>query len=343
MIEIREFISNFSLNLGHQNLVIMSKIAGIGNSLVDIIYDIDNEDILKKYSYPKGSHHHLKKNEFDKLHKALETFQGVAVPGGSAASTISALANLGYETSFTGVIGNDEHGEMFKSRLKVSGALLNLDKIDGDTGKIIHLTTPDKETTTIGYKGVNDQFSADLLHEENFYGYHYLLIDGYLTQNEELMEALADFGRLNYMKVVFDLSSSYIAEGYREFLSKFIKEKVDILFANDLEIFSYTGLEPKRAIGRLVKDVEIVVIKLGEKGSLIQRGHEFYQIPSVPVDVVDNCGAGDLYAAGFLYGLFENYHLTHCGKIGAFLASKALQVKGGRLSFDTWREIKRMI
>ncbi|MFP4603989.1 MAG: adenosine kinase [Bacteroidales bacterium] len=321
----------------------MSKIAGIGNSLIDILYDIDNEEILKKYSYPKGSHHHVKKSDFDKLHRALEECRGIAVPGGSAANTISALANLGYESSFTGVVGEDEHGEMFESRLKVSGALLNLDKLEGDTGKIIHLNTPDRETTTIGYTGVNDQFSPGMLNEENFYGYYYLLIDGYLTQNEELMEALANFGRLNYMKVVFDLSSSHIAEGHREFLSKFIKEKVDILFANDLEVFSYTGLEPARAIGRLAKDVEIVVIKLGEKGSMIQKGDEFYQIPSVPVEVVDNCGAGDLYAAGFLYGLFEDYHLTHCGKTGAFLASKVLQVKGGRLSFDTWREIRKMI
>jgi sugar/nucleoside kinase (ribokinase family) len=145
------------------------------------------------------------------------------------------------------------------------------------------------------------------------------------------------------MKVVFDLSSSHIAEGHREFLAKFIKEKVDILFANDLEIFAYTGLEPERAIGRLVKDVEIVVVKMGEKGALIQRGSEFYQIPSAPAEVVDKSGAGDLFAAGFLYGLFENYHLTHCGKIGAFLASKILQVKGGRLSFHTWREIRKMI
>ncbi|MFP3859419.1 MAG: PfkB family carbohydrate kinase, partial [Bacteroidales bacterium] len=119
----------------------MSKIAGIGNSLIDILYDIDNEEILKKYSYPKGSHHHVKKSDFDKLHRALEEYRGIAVPGGSAANTISALANLGYESSFTGVVGEDEHGEMFESRLKVSGALLNLDKLEGDTGKIIHLNT----------------------------------------------------------------------------------------------------------------------------------------------------------------------------------------------------------
>ena len=321
----------------------MSKIAGIGNSLVDILLETKDEQLLKDFSYPKGSQQHVNKKKFDKLFKAIEESGPEVVSGGSAANTISALANLGYDASFTGVIGDDEHGKLFESQLKMSGVNLNMLKKEGDTGKIIHLNTPDKEKTTIGYKGVNELFKPEDLNEQNFYGYNYLLVDGYLTPNEEFMEALTSFGRLDYMKVVFDLSSSHIAEGYKKFLSSFIKNKVDILFANDLEVFSYTGLEPERAIGRLAKDVEIVVIKLGQKGSLVQRGSEFYQIPSVPVDVVDRSGAGDLYAAGFLYGLFEDYHLTHCGKVGAFLASKVLQVMGGRLSFHTWREIIKMI
>ena len=321
----------------------MSKIAGIGNSLVDISFDLEDEEILKKFSYPKGSQQHVSWKKFEEIYNAIDHSKTVASSGGSAANTISALANLGYQTSFSGVTGNDEHGKFFESQLKTSGVYLNLLKKEGETGKILHLNTPDKDKTTVGFKGVNDQFMPDDLDDQNFYGYSYILIDGYLVPNKELIEALADLGRLDYMKVVFDLSSSHIAEGHREFLRKFIKDKVDILFANDLEVFSYTGLEPERAIGKLSKDVELVVIKLGEKGSLIQRGSEFYKIPAVPVDVVDKSGAGDLYAAGFLYGLFEDYHLTHCGKVGSFLASKVLQVMGGRLDFHTWREIMKMI
>jgi sugar/nucleoside kinase (ribokinase family) len=321
----------------------MSKIAGIGNSIVDILLEIENEELLKKFGYPKGSQQHVDKKKYDELYGAIEGKNPEIVSGGSTANTISALANLGYQASFTGVTGNDEHGKLFESQLQTSGVSLNLIQKEGETGKIIHLNTPDKETTSIGYKGINNEFLPEDLDEQNFYGYTYLMVDGYLVPNKEFMEALTALGRLDYMKVVFDLSSSYIAEGHKKFLSSFIKNKVDILFANDLEVFSYTGLEPERAIGRLAKDVEIVVIKMGEKGSLIQRGSEFYSIPASPADVVDKSGAGDLYAAGFLYGLFENYHLTHCAKIGAFLASKVLQVKGGRLSFHTWREVKKMI
>jgi sugar/nucleoside kinase (ribokinase family) len=321
----------------------MSKIAGIGNVLVDILLEIKDEVLLKKYSYPKGSQQHVDKKKFDTLYKVIQDLKPEVVSGGSAANTISALANLGYDASFTGAVGNDKDGELFASQLKTSGVNMNLVKKEGETGKIIHLNTPDQDKTTIGYKGVNTNFLPDDINEKDYYGYSYLLIDGYLTPNKELIEKLTTFSRLDYMKVVFDLSSSHIAEGHREFLRKFIKNKVDILFANDLEVFSYTGLEPERAIGKLAKDVEIVVIKMGEKGALIQKGNEFYQIPSAPVDVKDKSGAGDLFAAGFLYGLFENYHLTHCGKIGAFLASKVLQEMGGRLSFHKWREILKMI
>lgn len=321
----------------------MSKIIGIGNVIVDIVLNIENEQLLKKFGFPKGSQEHVNKKKFDDFYAALESGDASTSAGGTAANTISALANLGYETSFLGVIGDDEHGAFFKSEMKDSGVHTSLISKKGETGKILHLITPDKQATTVGFPGVNDQFEPKDLSEQYFYGYNYLYIDGYLMKNQKLIEALADFGRLNYMKVVFDLSSSHFAESNREFLKKFIKNKVDILFANDLEIFSYTRQEPERAIRTIAKDCEIAVIKLGNRGSYIQRGEEFYHISAAPVDVEDTSGAGDLYAAGFLYGLMEGYHLTHCGKVGAFLASKILQEKGARFSFETWREIKKMI
>jgi len=321
----------------------MSKVVGIGNALVDIILDIDSEEIFKAQSIPKGSKEHVDKEKFDQIYNAVDIDQATVSSGGSAANTISALANLGFDTSFLSVIGDDEYGKLFENEMKDSGVKLNQIKKEGDTGKILHLISPDKEATTIGFSGVNSQFEPKDLSEEYFYGYNYLYIDGYLMNNHELMESLADFGKLNYMKVVFDIASSHFAEGNREFLKKFIKNKVDILFANDLEIFSYTGQEPERAIRKIAKDCEIVIAKLGARGTYIQRGEEFYHISAAPVDVVDASGAGDLFAAGFLYGLMENYHLTHCGKVGAFLASKILSQKGARFSFDSWREIKRMI
>jgi len=321
----------------------MAKVMGIGNALIDIMAELPDESLLKKYSFAKGSQEHVSKEVFDQFYGELSLAEARVIPGGSSANTIHALANLEHKTAFIGAVGNDEHGKMFEDDMSGAGVFTDMIHKEGDTGKVLHLKTPDNTITRIGYTGVNDELTPDDLSDKYLSNYSHLLIDGYMVPNEDFVQALADTNDIQYMKVIFDLASSHIAEGHREFLKKFIKSTVDILFANDLEAFSYTNNEPERAIKSLAKDCEVVVIKKGDKGSLIQRGSEFYPIPTAPATVVESSGAGDLYAAGFLYGLLKNYHLTHCGKIGAFLASKILEVEGARLSADRWREIKKMI
>lgn len=321
----------------------MSKILGIGNVLTDIIIELNSEDLLKKYSFAKGSQEHVSKEVFERFYQELSLSEARIIPGGSAANTIHALAHLGYKTGFIGAVGEDDHGRTFEEDMNNAGVYLDLIRKTGDTGKILHLITPDNALTVVAYTGVNEALSPADLKDKTFSGYSHILIDGYLTPREDFLQSLAKIDDLQYMKVVFDLASSHIAEGHREFLKHFLKNHVDILFANDLEAFSYTGNEPERAISSMAKDCEMVVIKKGDKGSLIQRGSEFYSIPSAPANVRESSGAGDLYAAGFLYGLMKNYHLTHCGKIGAFLASKILEVEGGRISSEDWQVIKKMI
>ena len=316
---------------------------GIGNALTDIIAELQDEGLLKKYSFAKGSQEHVSKEVFDQFYEELSLSGARFIPGGSTANTIHALANLDYKTAFIGAIGDDEEGKRFEEDMTNAGVYTDLIRKEGDTGKVLHLKTPDNSITRIAYTGVNGDLTPDDLSDKYLANYSHLLIDGYMVPNEDFVQALADFNDIQYMKVIFDLASSHIAEGHREFLKSFIKSTVDILFANDLEAFSYTNNEPERAMKSLAKDCEVVVIKKGDKGSLIQRGNEFYPIPSSPANVVEASGAGDLYAAGFLYGLMKNYHLTHCGKIGAFLASKVLETEGGRLSAERWREIKKMI
>lgn len=316
---------------------------GIGNALIDIMAEVDNDALLKKFSFAKGSQEHVDKKVFDEFYQELSLSGARFIPGGATANTICALASLGYKTAFIGAVGDDEHGKMFEEDLRRAGVYRDLIRKEGDTGKVLHIKTPDKVKTVIGYTGVNEHLGKEDFNDKYFSSYSHLLIDGYLTPNEDLMKVLESLSDLQHAKVVLDLSSSHIAEGYREYLKHFIKNRVDILFANDLEAFSYTGNEPEKGIKSMAKDCEMVVIKKGDKGSLIQRGNEFYPIPAAPANATETTGAGDLYAAGFLYGLLKNYHLTHCGKIGAFLASKVLEVEGGRLSYEQWREIQKMI
>jgi len=321
----------------------MSKILGIGHALIDIVAEIDDDSILKKYGFAKGSQEHVDKSVFDAFYNELSVDNARYIPGGSAANVLNPLAHLGFKTTFVGAIGDDAWGRMFEEDLQEAGIHYEPLRKEGDTGKVLHLITPDKEKTIIGYTGVNEQLSGEDLNDQYLSGYTHVVVDGFLTSHEGFLQALLEREDLQYARVVFDMASSHIAEGHREFLKKMIKKHVDVLFANDLEAFSYTGNEPERGIRSMAKDCELVVIKKGSKGSMVQRGAEFYNLSAAPARVVDTTGAGDMYAAGFLYGLLKNYHLTHCGKIASFLASKVLEVEGARLSSEKWRTVKKMI
>ena len=321
----------------------MSKILGIGNALIDIVVELDSDSLLKKYGFAKGSQEHVEKSVFDAFYQELKMDGARQIPGGSAANVLHPLAHLNYKTSCIGAIGDDAWGKMFEEDMKQAGIHFHPIRKTGDTGKVLHLITPDREKTIIGYTGVNDQLVAEDLEDQYFSSYTHLVVDGFLTSNEEFLQAFLEREDLQYARVVFDMASSHIAEGHREFLKRLIRKHVDVLFANDLEAFSYTGNEPERGIRSMAKDCDLVVIKKGSKGSMVQRGSEFYNLAAAPSRLVDDTGAGDMYAAGFLYGLLKNYHLTHCGKIASFLASKVLEVEGARLSADKWRTLKKMI
>ena len=321
----------------------MSKILGIGNALIDIMIKLESDSLLKKYGFAKGSQEHVEKSVFDAFYQELKLDGARQIPGGSAANVLHPLAHLNYKTSCIGAIGDDAWGKMFEEDMKQAGIHFHPIRKAGDTGKVLHLITPDREKTIIGYTGVNDQLVAEDLDDQYLSSITHLVVDGFLTPNEEFLQAFLEREDLQYARVIFDMASSHIAEGHREFLKRLIRKHVDVLFANDLEAFSYTGNEPERAIRSMAKDCDLVVIKKGSKGSMVQRGSEFYNLAAAPSRLVDDTGAGDMYAAGFLYGLLKNYHLTHCGKIASFLASKVLEVEGARLSPDKWRSLKKMI
>ncbi len=321
----------------------MSKIAGIGHALIDIFVNLDDEGLLKKYGFAKGSQEHVDQSVFDSIYQELNTESARFVPGGSASNVLHPLASMGYEATFLGALGHDEWASLFEQDLQQAGVSFAPVRKEGATGRVLHLITPDGEKTVVGYTGVNEQLTKADLDEWDLSDHTHLVVDGFLAPREDFLEDFLQREDLQQAQVLFDMASSHIAEGYREFLKRLLKTHVDMVFANDLEAFSYTGNEPERGIRSIAKDCEVVVIKQGEKGALIQRGNEFYTIAAAPSGPHDTTGAGDLYMAGFLYGWLKNYHLTHCGKVASFVASKILEVEGARLSVQQWKEIQQMI
>jgi sugar/nucleoside kinase (ribokinase family) len=282
--------------------------------------------------------------------------------GGSAANTIHGLANLGVETGFIGKIGTDEMGKVFHDDMVNAGINAHLSQSDISTGRAVALISPDTERTFATYLGAAVELNRNDLLSELFSQYDIFHIEGYIVQNHSLLEAALKLAREKEMKISLDLASYNVVEQNRDFLEEMIKKYVDIVFANEDEARSLTGLEPEAALDRLARLCDIAVVKVGSQGSLVSGrrsavsgqqsavggrqsavGGQRFEIGVIPVNCIDTTGAGDLYASGFLYGMVNGYSLEKCGKTGAILAGKVIEVIGPKIDAEGWQEVKKMI
>ncbi|MDA3955037.1 MAG: adenosine kinase [Bacteroidales bacterium] len=321
----------------------MDKVLGIGNALVDIMTKLPDDSTLDKFSLRKGSMQLSEKDFADKINNETTSFEKSQSSGGSAANTIHGLANLGAETGYIGKVGNDEFGEFFSNDMKANGIQPFMLKSETDTGRAIALISPDSERTFATYLGAAVELSDSDLNAEQFKDYRYLHIEGYLVQNHLLMLKAADLAKANNMKISIDMASFNIVEDNIDFLKDYVKNYVDIIFANEEESKAFTGKEPEESLNELAEQCEIAVVKIGSKGSLVKSKGQIYRIDPIKVNPVDTTGAGDLFASGFLYGLTNKMSLDKCGRIGSLCAGKVIEVIGSKMSNDTWTEIKNNI
>jgi len=183
------------------------------------------------------------------------------------------------------------------------------------------------------------ELSAEDLQPSQFQGYDYFHIEGYLVQNHELLKKAVSLAKENDLKVSIDMASYNVVEENKTFLGPIIHDYVDIIFANEEEAKAFTGLEPASALDKLAEICDIAVVKIGEAGSLIKQGENKYEIGIIEARSVDTTGAGDLYAAGFLYGLTEQYPLDKCGMMGTLLAGNIIEVIGAKMDKERWSNI----
>ncbi len=193
------------------------------------------------------------------------------------------------------------------------------------------------------YLGAAADLKPEELTGEIFSNYSILYIEGYLVQDHRLIETAIDLARAGGLKIAIDLSSFNIVEENLEFLQKLISEKVDIVFANEEEALAFTGKEPKQAATDIASVCEIAVVKIGKAGSIIQRGEERVNVAIIKAKALDTTGAGDNYAAGFLYGFTNGFSLEKCGRIAALVSGKAVEVMGAKLPDANWPDILKQI
>ncbi|WP_278454642.1 adenosine kinase [Phocaeicola plebeius] len=319
----------------------MDKIIGMGNALVDVLVRIDDDSLLEKLHLPKGSMQLIQEDTLSEIRKYTSGMKIHRSTGGSAGNTVCALAALGANPGFIGKIGQDETGAFFGDTLRQRGVNALLATCDLPSGIASTFISTDGERTFGTYLGAAATLRAEDLSRKMFAGYNYLYIEGYLLQDHDLMLRAVQLAKEEGLQVCLDMASYNVVEAERDFFDQLIVKYVDIVFANESEALAYTGKAPHEALEEIASKCSIAVVKTGKEGSLVKKGTEVIQLLSCPVDnVLDTTGAGDFYAAGFMYGLTCGYSLEKYVQISTILATAVIQEVGTTLPAKKWDEIK---
>jgi len=318
----------------------MKQILGIGNALVDIMTMIDDDMILDKFALPKGSMQLVDRIKSEMVKSETVHLSRNLTSGGSAANTIHGLAMLGLKAGFIGSIGKDELGDFFEKDMESAGIKTILSRRNSITGTAIALISQDSERTFATHLGAAVELGAIDLNPEDFKGYDILYMEGYLIINKTLIETACRIAKKMKIKIAIDLASYNVVEEKLSDFKEIIEKYVDIVFANEEEARSFTGMDPENALDYLSHICEVAVIKVGSEGSWIKRGEEIIKIGTAQVDLKDTTGAGDLYASGFLYGYANGLDLGKCGLIGSLLAGKVIEIIGARMDESRFNNIK---
>jgi sugar/nucleoside kinase (ribokinase family) len=323
-----------------KDLAIMKRVIGVGNALVDIMIRVPGDEILTRFSLPKGSMQLVDSDRSVFVREGTTTFEQSVSAGGSVANTIHTLGLLGASPGYIGSIGDDSTGEYYSNELKAAGVNPIMFHRTCATGTAVALVTPDSERTFATHLGAAVELNASEINYDLFKGYDILYLEGYLINNFDLVEKLGQIARGLGMEVALDLSSYNVVEENKARFAEIVTEYTDILFANEDEARAFTGVDAEASLDILARKCNIVVVKTGSKGSMIRRGEEVIRIGVIPVTPIDSTGAGDMYAAGFLYGYSKDEPLDRCGAYGALLAGSVIEYMGSKMPPEKWHQLR---
>ncbi len=323
----------------------MKRVIGIGNALTDVLVNLRNEDVLHNHNIARGSMSLVDSELQSQISKEVAGLPHSLSLGGSADNTIRAMARLGSEVGFIGKVGHDNTGDRFEQALHNLGIEGKIFRGDNPSGKCISLVSPDGERTMLTYLGAAAEMHAEDISPAIFEGYDCLYIEGYLVQEHSLIETAIRTAKEQGLQVAIDLASFNVVEENLEFLRGIVAKYIDIVFANEDEARVFSGEEePINALQYISEMCDLVIVKIGTKGALIKHKGEVIHIGIMAAAKrVDTTGAGDFYAAGFMYGLCEGLSLRQCGTIGAITAGKVIEVVGPTLGEEAWNEIEVLV
>ena len=308
-------------------------VVGIGNAIVDIIAHADDA-FLSRHGMPKGAMTLIDEAKAEALYIAMGP--AVQLSGGSAANTIAGLASLGAATGYIGKVRDDTLGHVFAHDIRSAGVRFPTQAAtDGPaTARCLIFVTPDAQRTMNTFLGSSANLSPADVDGELIRSAKITYLEGYLYDPPHAKAAFhraAEIAHSAGRKVALSLSDRFCVERYRSEFRNLAELHIDYLFANESEIEALFETDVKSALPRVVTAVEIAAVTHGAQGSLIATRNEQIHVRAAPVDrVVDTTGAGDLYAAGFLFGLARERPLAECGRLASLAAAEIISHYGGR-------------
>jgi sugar/nucleoside kinase (ribokinase family) len=313
-------------------------VTGIGNAIVDVVAQADDA-FIGQHQLTKGAMRLISAEEADRLYAAMGP--GMEMSGGSAANTIACVAALGGRAAYIGKVAADQLGDVFTHDIRAIGVTYDTSRLSGglSTARSLIFVTPDAQRTMNTFLGATTQLGP----EDVNYGYiesaEVLYLEGYLWDQPRAKQAMRDAAvraKTAGVKVSLTLSDAFCVARFRDEFLDLAENYVDILFANESEILSLYQVERfDDALQQVRAHCEIAALTRSEKGSVIVAGPEVHVIDAEKgVKVVDTTGAGDAYAAGFLYGYTQGKDLVTCGRLGGVMAAEIISHYGARSTAD---------
>jgi len=309
-------------------------VVGIGNAIVDVISQADDA-FLARHAMDKGAMMLIDEARAEAIYDAMGP--GIEASGGSAGNTVAGLASLGGKAGYIGKVRDDLLGKVFRHDITAAGVTFPTPAAASGpaTARCLILVTPDAQRTMNTFLGACVGLTPDDVDAEFVASAQVTYLEGYLydpPQAQAAFRKAAEIAHAAGRKVSLSLSDSFCVHRHRQAFRDLVEGHVDVLFANEAELTALFETDDfDKAVHEVRRLTELAAVTRGARGSIVVTRDEVTAVPAAPVaQVVDTTGAGDLYAAGFLYGLTRNLPLAECGRIGSLAAAEIISHYGAR-------------
>jgi len=322
-------------------------VTAIGNAIVDVIAQADDA-LLAAHNLPKGAMNLIDADMAEQLYGIMGP--GKEASGGSAGNTIAGIAMLGGKAAYIGKVADDQLGKIFTHDIRAVGVTYDTPPLTGGlpTARSLIFVTPDAQRTMQTFLGACTQLGPEDVDMDHIRASKVVYMEGYLWDLPRAKQAMLNAAlkaKEHGVKVSLTLSDAFCVARFRDEFLELAEKYVDILFANESEILSlYQTEDFDEALQRVRQHCEIAALTRSEKGSVVVDGDDVHVIPAEPgVRVVDTTGAGDAYAAGFLYAYTQGLGLETCGRLGGAMAAKVISQYGPRSEAADVKKIKAAV